>query len=279
MARVYSRSIRKRLLQSPLSIMGLVIVFSLIVAGGLAPYISPYDPNDMHFSAVYQSPSKEFPLGTDGFGRDLLSRIIWGARTSLLVGSGATAVGLLIGVLAGGIAGYYGGWISQAFMRLADIQIAVPNLILLIVIASVVGHRSLLIIILIIGIGMWPRIGRVTRSKVMSLRSRDFVQAAKAGGAGDLRIIMRHILPNSVGPIVVLATLDLGGAIIAETSLSFLGLGDPRAISWGNILSTGLNDMIYAPWITVFPGLAIFFTVWGFNTFGDGLRDALDVEA
>jgi len=278
MAGPRSRNVRRRLFQSPLSVMGLSIVCVLIVVGGLAPYVAPYDPQEMYFEAVYHPPSKEFLLGMDGLGRDLLSRIIWGARTSLLVGSGATALALAIGVVLGELAGFYGGAISQVFMRLADVQLCIPQLILLIVIAAVVGQRSLGLMIVIIGIGMWPRIARVTRSKVLSLRSQEFVEAARAMGASSVRILFRHILPNSVGPIVVLATLDIGGAIISETSLSFLGLGDPRAVSWGNILSSGLKDMVYAPWITIFPGIAIFLTVWGFNTFGDGLRDALDVE-
>ncbi len=278
MPRPQSRKVYKRLFDNRLAIIGLLIVVVLLVVGVFAPLLSPYDPNHMYFAYAYNPPSAKFLLGTDALGRDLLSRIIYGARTSLIVGSFATLIGLAIGVSFGAIAGYWGGWISQIFMRLADIQLTIPMLILLIVIASVIGQRSLAVITIIIGIGMWPRIGRVTRSKIMELRTQDFVEAARALGVSPLRILRKHLLPNALGPIVVLATLDIGGAILTQASLSFLGLGDPRTISWGGILSNGLVDMIYAPWITIFPGLAIFLTVWGLNTFGDGIRDALDVE-
>lgn len=248
------------------------------LAGVLAPYLSLYDPNDMMFEVVFHAPSREYLFGTDAFGRDLLSRIIWGARTSLFVGVGATLVALTFGVVLGGMAGYYGGPISQIFMRLADTQLCIPRLILLIVVAAVLVKRGIMIITIIIGITMWPRLGRVTRSKVLDLKTRDFIDAAKASGASNSRILRRHILPNGLGPIAVITTLDIGGAIVSEASLSFLGLGDPCMVSWGNILSAGLNEMVHAPWIAIFPGRAIFLTVWGLNMFGDALRDVLDVE-
>ena len=278
MAKSKSRKVYKRLFDNRLAIVGLLIVAVLLVVGIFAPFLSPYDPNHMYFAYAYSPPSTKFLLGTDALGRDLLSRIIYGARTSLIVGSFATLIGLIIGVSFGAIAGYWGGGISQVFMRLADIQLTIPMLILLIVIASVIGQRSLAIITIIIGVGMWPRIGRVTRSKIMELKGQDFIEAARALGVNPFRILWKHLLPNALGPIIVLATLDIGGAILTQASLSFLGLGDPRTISWGGILSNGLVDMIYDPWIAVFPGLAIFLTVWGLNTFGDGIRDALDVE-
>jgi peptide/nickel transport system permease protein len=232
----------------------------------------------MRYEKIYAPPSRENLLGTDALGRDILSRIIWGARTSVFVGCGATLLALVLGVSIGAIAGYAGGATSQILMRLADIQLSIPQLILLVVVAGVLGKQSLLMITVIIGYSMWPRLARVTRSKVLSLRHREFVEAARGIGMSHARILLRHILPNSIGPILVLATLDIGAAIISETSLSFLGLGDPLAISWGNILSGGLSGMVYAPWITIFPGVAIFLTVWGLNVFGDALRDALDVE-
>ena len=278
MAKARSRSVYKRLLRSKLSIAGLIIVFGLIFAGIFAPYLSTQDPGEMVFESVYKSPSKEFLLGTDSLGRDLLSRIVWGARTSLMVGIGATFIALLIGVTFGGLAGFYGKTTSMIFMRLADIQLSIPRLVLLIVAAAVIGERGIGIIIIIIGITMWPRLGRVTRSKVIEVKAMDYVEAAKALGVNDIRIIWRHILPNGFGPIVVITTLDIGAAIIAESSLSFLGLGDPRMVSWGNMLSSGLKDLTYAPWVAIFPGLAIFLTVWGLNMFGDAIRDAMDVE-
>lgn len=278
MAKARSRSVYKRLLRSKLSIAGLIIVFGLIFAGIFAPYLATQDPGEMVFESVYKSPSKEFLLGTDSLGRDLLSRIVWGARTSLMVGIGATFIALLIGVTFGGLAGFYGKTTSMIFMRLADIQLSIPRLVLLIVAAAVIGERGIGIIIIIIGITMWPRLGRITRSKVIEVKAMDYVEAAKALGVNDIRIIWRHILPNGFGPIVVITTLDIGAAIIAESSLSFLGLGDPRMVSWGNMLSSGLKDLTYAPWVAIFPGLAIFLTVWGLNMFGDAIRDAMDVE-
>ena len=278
MAKARSRSVYKRLLRSKLSIAGLIIVIGLIFAGIFAPYLATQDPGEMVFESVYKSPSKEFLLGTDSLGRDLLSRIVWGARTSLMVGIGATFIALLIGVTFGGLAGFYGKTTSMIFMRLADIQLSIPRLVLLIVAAAVIGERGIGIIIIIIGITMWPRLGRVTRSKVIEVKAMDYVEAAKALGVNDIRIIWRHILPNGFGPIVVITTLDIGAAIIAESSLSFLGLGDPRMVSWGNMLSSGLKDLTYAPWVAIFPGLAIFLTVWGLNMFGDAIRDAMDVE-
>ncbi|NNF98568.1 MAG: ABC transporter permease [Desulfobacteraceae bacterium] len=279
MAAASSRSIKRRLLASKLSIFGLLIVLILVITGVFAPYLAPYDPNEMMFEYVYHSPSQDFLLGTDALGRDVLSRVVWGARTSLFVGIGATVVALLVGVTFGGLAGFYGKITSQVFMRLADVQLSIPSLILLIVAAAVLGERNMPVIVAIIGITMWPTLGRVTRSKVLDLKTRDYVEAAKIAGASNTRILWRHIMPNGLGPITVIATLDIGSAIIMESSLSFLGLGDPRMISWGNMLSTGLQDMIPAPWMAVFPGFAIFFTVWGLNMFGDALRDALDVEA
>ena len=273
-----SRRLSRRLLGNNLSIIGLAMVSTLLITGVFAPLLAPYDPHEMMFEYVYQGPSSQFLLGTDALGRDLLSRIIWGARTSLLVGLGATLVALLVGVTFGGLAGFYGKAISQIFMRLADIQLSIPSLILLIVTAAVLGERSMLVIVGIIGVTMWPTLGRITRSKVLDLKTRDYVEAARLSGASNSRILWRHIMPNGLGPITVIATLDIGSAVIMESSLSFLGLGDPRMVSWGNMLSTGLQDMVPAPWIAVFPGCAIFFTVWGLNMFGDALRDALDVE-
>lgn len=278
MAEKPSRSFRKRLLRNKLSIAGLLLVCLLFVVGAFAPYISPYNPKEMMYDSVFHPPSGRFLFGTDAFGRDLLSRVIWGARTSLIIGLGATSLALIVGVVFGAIAGYYGGKISQVFMRLADIQLCIPRLILLIVIASVLAKRGLMIITAIIGIGMWPRLGRITRSKILDIKTRDFVEAARALGASDMRIILKHVFPNVIGPIVVITTLSAGSAIVSEAGLSFLGLGDPRTISWGTMLSEGMEEMVVAPWISIFPGLAIFLVVWGLNMFGDALRDALDVE-
>lgn len=279
MSATASRNVIRRIFSNKLSGVGVFLTAMLVIAGVLAPYLSPFDPQEMMFEYVFQPPSSKFLLGTDSLGRDIFSRIIWGARTSLFVGIGATLVALLIGVLFGSLAGYYERTVSQIFMRLADIQLSIPRLILLIVAASVLGERSLFIIIIIIGITMWPSLGRITRSKVLDLRTRDFVEAARSAGAGDRRILWRHIMPNGMGPITVVATLDIGQAIIAEASLSFLGLGDPQTVSWGNMITKAMDDMMVAPWVAIFPGVAIFCSVWGLNMFGDALRDALDVES
>jgi ABC-type dipeptide/oligopeptide/nickel transport system permease subunit len=279
MAVAASRSIRKRILSNKLSVIGITLSAMLVIAGIFAPWLSPYDPQEMMFEHVFQPPSIKFYLGTDALGRCVFSRIVWGARTSLFVGIGATLVALFIGVLFGSLAGYYGKTVSQIFMRLADIQLSIPRLILLIVAAAVLGERSIGIIIIIIGITLWPSLGRVTRSKVLDLKTRDFVEAARAGGISDLRILWKHILPNGMGPITVVATLDIGQAIISEASLSFLGLSDPQTVSWGDMITKAMEDMMIAPWVAIFPGLAIFLAVWGLNMFGDALRDALDVES
>ncbi len=276
--RAHSRSPWKRLAGNKLSIVGLGILSILVVVALLAPWIAPYDPQQQYWAYAYTAPCRQFLLGTDSLGRDLLSRILYGARTSLFVGVWAVSVSFFVGVGLGSIAGYFGKGISQAIMRLADVFLSIPSLILMIVVASVLAQRNLLILATIIGIVQWPSMARVTRSKFLALREEDYVEASRALGSGHTRIIFRHILPNSVGPIVVLASLNLGGAIIAESSLSFLGLGDPRAISWGNIISMGLNSVITAPWISIFPGIVIFIAVWAFNVVGDALRDALDVK-
>lgn len=275
---IRSHTMSKRIFGNPLSMAGLLLVLLLVLVGIFAPSIARYDPQEMMFEFVYHPPSRDFWLGTDALGRDLFSRIVWGTRTSLLVGFGATLAALVIGVIFGGLAGYYEKWVSQVFMRLADIQLSIPRMILLIVATAVIGQQKIIAIAAIIGITMWPGLGRVTRSKILDLRTREFVEAAQALGMSDSRILWKHILPNGIGPITVVATLDIGGAILSEASLSFLGMGDPRSISWGNILSTGLQDMVPAPWIAIFPGIAIFLAVWGVNMLGDALRDALDVE-
>lgn len=272
------RGFWRRLLSNWLSRVGLALVLLLVAAGAFAPLIATHDPSEMMFSDVLRSPCSLFPFGTDSLGRDLLSRIVWGARTSLYVGLMATAISMAIGVTFGSLAGYFQRKLGPIFMRLADIQLSVPSVVLLIVVATVVGARSLEVIALIIGITHWPSLGRVARSNVMNIKTRDFVDAARMAGADHRRIIWRHILPNCLGPLLVVATLDIGSAIVSEAGLSFLGLGDPSSVSWGQMITQGIGDMTYAPWCVIFPGFAIFITVWGINVLGDALRDTLDVE-
>ncbi len=223
-----------------------------------------------------QPPSVEHPLGTDDYGRDVLSRVLYASRISLSVGFVAIAIAMSIGVVLGSISGYYGGFIDQLIMRIVDIWLSIPGLILLIAMVAVFGP-GLYKAMILIGILSWAGIARIVRGQFLSLREQLFTEAAKATGAMDRKIIFKHLLPNAMAPIIVYATLFLADAILLEAGLSFLGLGaQPPIPSWGNMLTDGQKYLIMAPWIAVFPGIAIFFTVLSFNFVGDGLRDALD---
>ncbi|RLE87978.1 MAG: hypothetical protein DRJ96_03715 [Thermoprotei archaeon] len=267
----------RRFKRNKLSLAGLAITVWLVVTAILAPYIAPYDPNKMHWGKEYMPPCPEFPLGTDEMGRDVLSRVIWGARTSLYVGFASVLLIAAIGVTVGAISGYFGGWIDEVLMRITDIVLTIPTIMLLILIASIFQVRSLNVIILAIGAVSWPTIARITRSQFLLIKELPYIDAARVAGLSHPRIIFRHILPNALPPIIVAATFDMASAILMEASLSFLGLGDPRVVSWGQMLSVGHTVMLHAWWVGTFPGLAIFVTVLGFNLLGDGLREALDV--
>jgi peptide/nickel transport system permease protein len=258
------------------ALAGLFFILLICVGALLATVIVPYDPNFSYAGMRGVGPSAEHPLGFDHIGRDLLSRIIFGARVALMVGLGATVISVGLGVLVGAIAGYFGGWIDTLLSRIVDTLMAFPLLALLIVLASVLGP-SLTTTIAVIGVTTWARFARVVRADVMALRHGDFVTAARASGVQDFRIIFRHILPNVLGPVIVLATLGVGTVIILESSLSFLGLGiQPPTASWGGTLADGRALIRQFPHITFFPGAMIFLTVLAFNLLGDGLRDALD---
>lgn len=265
-----------RFKKNPLSVLGLVIIISLAIIAILAPVISPYEPTKIDVYNVLSPPSKEHPFGTDELGRDLLSRMIWGSRVSLKVGFVAVGIAITIGIILGSIAGYYGGRIDAIVMRFVDIMLAFPTFFLILAVIAIV-EPSISTIMIIIGITGWMDVARLVRAEFLSLKERDFVLAARALGASDLRIIFRHILSNALSPVFVAATFGIAGAILIESGLSFLGLGvQPPDPSWGNILTSGKDNITIAWWLSLFPGLAILVTVLSYNLVGEGLRDALD---
>jgi len=267
-----------RLRRHRLALSGFGVFIVIIIMAIFSPLLSPYDPALQFWGQERKPPSSRFLLGTDTLGRDLFSRIIWGARSSLYVGGVATTLMVFIGIAVGAFSGYYGGIIDNLLMRITDIFLAIPAIFLVIAIASVLEQRSLTIIAFTIAAISWPRMARIVRSSFLSLKQSTYVEAARSVGASDLRIVFIHILPNAMAPIIITATLNIASSILVEAALGFLGLGDPTALSWGNLLNEGRSVLTTAWWIATFPGIAIFFTVLGFNLLGDGLRDALDVR-
>lgn len=266
----------RRFRANRLAIIGLIFIILLCLVALFADFVAPYDPTNIESGKRGVGPSLEHPLGYDHVGRDLLSRVIFGSRVALIVGLVATTIAVFIGVLIGAAAGYFGGWVDTGLSRLTDTLMAFPVIALLIVLAAVLGPR-LTTVVVVIGVTGWARYTRVVRADVLSLRERDFIIAARAAGVKDARIIWRHILPNILGPVIVLASLGIGGIIILESALSFLGLGiQPPNPSWGGTLADGRAFITRFPHIAIAPGVMITLTVLAFNFFGDGLRDALD---
>jgi peptide/nickel transport system permease protein len=273
----------RRLAARRTALFGLVVVAIVVVTAVAAPLLSPFDPieqdlGDRRLKApgFRDATGHLHPLGTDHLGRDLLARVIYGARPALLVGFAAVAISGLLGMAAGLISGYFGGRIDDVLMRLADIQLAFPFILLAIAVIGVLGP-SLKTIIVVIGVSSWVVYARIVRGAVLTLREREFVQAALALGGGDGRVVLRHILPNVFTPWLVIATLDMARVIVIESALSFLGLGvQPPTPTWGGMLADGRVYISTAWWLATFPGLAILVTVLGINLFGDGLRDTLD---
>jgi peptide/nickel transport system permease protein len=254
--------------------LALVVFFTALALA--APWVSPYDPVATSWSLVRKAPSAQHWFGTDEIGRDVLARVVWGARASLLAGVVSVAISMLVGVPIGMIAGYLGGWVDMLVSRITDAMLACPFLILAIALAAFLGP-NLTNAMIAIGIAATPVFIRLTRAQVMAAKVEDYVMAARAVGNTNLRIALRHIFPNIAAPLIVQATLAIAAAVIAEASLSFLGLGQqPPAPSWGSMLNTAKNYVEQAPWMAVWPGLSIFLLVLSFNLLGDGLRDALD---
>jgi len=264
------------LYKNKLALTGSGIVLLLFLLSLFAPWIAPYDPGQIDLKNVLASPSLSHLFGTDQLGRDVLSRMVWGARISLKVGFAATGVAIIIGTLLGAAAGYYGGWIDSIIMRFVDIMLCFPTFFLILAVIAFL-EPSIWNIMIIIGLTGWMGVTRLVRADFISLRERDFVQAARSIGAGDLRIIFLHILPNAMASILVAATLGIAGAILTESALSFLGIGvQPPTPSWGNILTAGKDNIDIAWWLSLYPGLAILITVVGYNLLGEGIRDSLD---
>jgi peptide/nickel transport system permease protein len=266
----------QRFCRHRLALVGLGVVLAFGLAALLAPWLTPYQPNKTNLSSMLEAPGLAHPMGTDELGRDLFTRILYGGRVSLAVGVLAVALAITIGTTAGALAGYYGGWLDNVLMRLVDFMISLPSLFVLILLATLFGTKPATIVLVIGGL-RWMGTSRLVRGSFLSLREREFVEAARCLGASPGRIILRHILPNAMGPIIVAATLGVSGAIITESSLSYLGLGiQPPMASWGNMLRNAQDQMVRAPWTAIFPGVMIFATVLCMNYVGDGLRDALD---
>lgn len=258
------------------ALVGMAFIILIVLMAVFAGPISPYDPIKIVSGKRGLGPSRDHPLGWDHVGRDLLSRVIHGSQVALLVGLVASAVAIVIGVAVGATAGYFGGGVDAALMRLTDTLMAFPLIALMIMLASVLGP-SLVTTLIVIGVTTWSRYARVVRADVMSLKEQEFVVAARAAGVRDFRIIWRHILPNVLAPVIVLSTLGVGSIIIFEAALSFLGLGiQPPRASWGRTLADGRAYITLYPHISIAPGVMIFLTVLAFNLFGDGLRDAID---
>ncbi|AZR73693.1 peptide ABC transporter permease [Anoxybacter fermentans] len=268
----------KRLKKNKLAVISLWIIIFLYLMAIFAPYIAPYELDEMDFENLWGPPSKQHWMGTDAMGRDLLTLIIYGSRVSLTVGIVSMLIAVSIGTLLGAIAGYYGGIVDSIIMRFTDIALCFPSFFLILTIVALFGN-GIYKVIVIIGLTSWMGVTRLVRGQFLSLKEREFVEGARALGANDARIIFKHLLPNSMAPIIVASTLRIGSTILTEAVLSFLGLGVKQGtVSWGGILreAQSITVMVETPWVAIFPGLMIFITVLAFNLLGDGLRDALD---
>lgn len=258
------------------AITGLFIVVSLLLVSWLAPWITPYGPNDLDLYHVLLPPSRAHWFGTDDLGRDVFTRIVFGAQISLKVGFVAVGIATVIGTVIGLVAGYYHGWVDSILMRFVDIMLCFPTFFLILAVIAFLG-QDIWYIMVIIGLTGWMGVARLVRAEALSLRERDFVLAARTLGASNMRIIFRHVLPNALSPVLVSATLGVAAAILTESALSFLGIGvPPPTPSWGNILTGGKDYIEFAWWLTLFPGLAITVTVLAYYLVGEGIRDALD---
>ena len=265
-----------RMLRNRMAMTGLVLIAGLAAVAVFAPWIAPYDPLGQNLLERLQPPSLHHWLGTDDLGRDLLSRLLYGTRISLSVAFVAVSITTFFGTLVGLVAGYFGRWWDAVLMRTVDVLLCFPTFFLILMVIAFL-EPNIVTVMVVIGATSWTGLARLVRGEALSLRGREFVQAAKALGLSDVRILFRHLLPNVAAPILVSATLGIGSAVLTESALSFLGLGvQPPTPSWGNMLTAGKDYIHFAWWLSVFPGVAILVTVLSFNLFGEGLRDAVD---
>ncbi len=266
----------RRFRRNRFALAGGAIIITLFILSFLAPYLTSYEPDSLDLYHVLTPPSSAHWFGTDDLGRDVLTRVIYGARVSLKVGFIAVGIATAIGTVIGLVAGYYAGWIDSVLMRFVDIAMCFPVFLLILTVITL-REPSIWNIMVIIGLTSWMGIARLVRAEVLSIRERDYIMAARALGASDSRIIFRHVFPNAMSPLLVSATLGVAGAILIESALSFLGIGvPPPTPSWGNILTSGKEYLEFAWWLTLFPGLAITVTVLSYYLVGEGVRDALD---
>ena len=271
-----NKSLLSKAITNPLSKAGFIIIVAVFLLAMLAPIIAPFDPDDINVKSILIAPSAQHWMGTDGLGRDVLSRMLYGGRISLLVGLVAVGISTIIGIILGAIAGYYRGWVDTVIMRLVDVMLSIPSFFLILAVIAFLTP-SIVNVMIVIGLTSWMGVTRLVRAEFLSLSGREFVLASRTLGAKDARLIFTHLLPNSLTPIIVSSVLGVAGAVLLESGLSFLGLGvqAPQA-SWGNILTDGKDYIQFAWWLSLFPGLAILLTVLGYNLLGEGLRDALD---
>lgn len=274
--RFFLSDFSRRFLRNRVAVAGLVVVIALFIIALSASTVAPYPPDEIDTGNILSPPSRSHWLGTDVLGRDVFSRILYGAGVSLSVGFVAVSISSVIGIILGAVSGYFRGWPDKIVMRFVDIMLCFPSFFLILAVIAFVGP-SIWNIMIVIGVTSWMSVTRLVRAEFLSIRERDFVQAARGQGAGDMRIIFIHILPNAMAPILVAATLGVASAVLVESGLSFLGIGvQPPDPSWGNMLTEGKDNIEIAWWLSLFPGLAILVTVMGYNLLGEGIRDSLD---
>jgi ABC-type dipeptide/oligopeptide/nickel transport system permease subunit len=272
------RRLWRRFTGNRLGVIGCIIIIALICVAGLADLLAPYSYKKQELSNMYLAPSRAHPMGTDEFGRDVLSRVIHGSRISVYVGVVSVGLSVMIGVLIGSIAGYYGGWLDQALTTVADLTWSLPEILVALLLVAVIG-AGVECVIVAIALTYWAQYARLIRGQILMLKNEVYIEATRSLGANDFNILFKHLFPNAIGPVVVAATIGIGQAIVLEATLGFLGLGaQPPLPSWGAMMSSGTGYLFISPWVIIFPGLAMMVTVLGFNLFGDALVDMLDIK-